>query len=226
MLMRAIFKYSRCSRAVSDFCRSRSATSLIEFGFALPLLLFLTFAGFETVRYINFTKQLTYLANSMATMIVERTTPVNGNGVIFAVNSALVTMPAMLSDPARNGAAWFNYLSLTLSSVVFTPTVAGCTSACTYTAKVAWTYGTISTRSCTVAPVAVPDTAPPSLTTLPQDVFNAGSVIVADVSYPYVPLVWGKFLPSITLTRSIYLQPRYMTAIAMVNTGGPFGICP
>lgn len=226
MLMRAILKHAPRSRAVSEFWSSRSATSLIEFGFALPVLLFLSFAGFETVRYINFSKQLTYLANSVATMIVERTTPINGNGIIFAFNSALVTFPSMLNDPARNGAVWFNYLSLTFSSVVFTPTVAGCTSGCTYTAKVAWSYGTLDTRSCTVAPVAVADTAPPSLATLPQDIFTAGSVIVADVSYPYVPLVWGNFLPSITLTRSIYLQPRYMTTIAMVNTGGPYGICP
>jgi hypothetical protein len=182
-------------------------------------------AGFESVRYIDISRQMTYLASSMATMITERTSAVNGNDVYFAFNSALVTFPQVLNDPARSGTAWNQYLSLTLSSVVFTPTIPGCTSGCTYVASVAWSLGTISARSCSIPPIATSDTSLPSYTTLPQDVFTAGSVIVADVVYPFVPLLATRFMPSITLRRSVYLQPRYLTNVPMNNTGGPYGAC-
>ncbi len=217
--------FLRPLRILTAFTRSRSAVSAVEFALTFPIFVLLMLTGFETVRYINITRQMTYLASSMATMITERTSAVNGNDVYFAFNSAMVTFPQVLNDPARGGVGWNQYLSLTLSSVVFTPTVIGCTSGCTYLATVAWSLGTVNTRSCLIPPLATLDTSTPSYTTLPQDVFTAGSVIVADIVYPFVPLLATRFMPSITLRRSVYLQPRYLTNIPMTNTGGPYGAC-
>jgi Flp pilus assembly protein TadG len=223
--------------ACRRFARSNSALTAVEFALLLPILLILLLGGVDLVRYINMARQLTYLANSLATMIAERTTSLNGNDVNFAFNSAPVTFPQVLSDPARNGIAWNSYLSLTLSSIAFTPTVQGCTSGCSYTAAVVWSLGTVSRRSCTVAPLPTPDNTKASLTTLPQDVYTQGTIIVADVSYPFVPTVGRSVLPSVTLSRTIYLQPRYMTSTAVtappgtppgipMKTGVPYGGCP
>jgi Flp pilus assembly protein TadG len=200
------------------FTQSTSAVTAIEFALVSPILMILLLGGADLVRYINMARQLTYLANSIATMIAERTTALGSNDATFAFNSALVTFPQVLSDPARHSVAWNTYLSMTLSSIAFTPTVNGCTSGCTYTAAVKWSVGTVSTRSCSVAPLKTPDSTRPSLTTLPQDIYTSGTVIVADVSYPFVPMVGNSFLPSVTLRRSVYLQPRYLPSIS--NSSG------
>lgn len=210
---------------LARFTRSPSAASAVEFAIIFPVFVLLMLGGFEIVRYITVSRQLTYAANSMATMLAERTSAVNGNGVIFAFNSAMITFPQVLNDPARKNTNWYNYMSITLSSILFTPTVNGCTSGCTYKANVDWSIGTNGSRSCSVAPVSAPSTSTPSNTTLPQDVFTAGSIIVADVVYPFVPILALNFVPSITLRRSVYLQPRYLNKIPMANTGGPYGGC-
>jgi Flp pilus assembly protein TadG len=209
------------------FVRANAALTAVEFALVMPILLILLLGGVDLVRYINMARQLTYLANSMATMIAERTTSLNGNDVTFAFNSALVAFPEVLNDPARHGAPWNTYLSLTLSSVQFTQTVPGCKFACSLKASVMWSLGTVASRSCTVPPLRTSDNTKPSLITLPKDVFNQGTLIVADVSYPFVPTVGTAILPSVTMTRSIYLQPRYMTTtgVTMTNTGGPYGGC-
>ncbi len=228
MLMARASQSQKRGKACRRFARSNSALTAVEFALVMPILLILLLGGVDLVRYINMARQLTYLANSMATMIAERTTSLNGNDVTFAFNSALVAFPEVLNDPARNGVAWNSYLSLTLSSIKFTPTVTGCTSGCTYTASVMWSLGTVNSRSCAVAPLPTVDNTKPSLTTLPQDSYTNGSVIVADVSYPFVPTVGTSILPSVTLSRTIYLQPRYMNNspyITMTNTGGPYGGC-
>jgi hypothetical protein len=114
---------------------------------------------------------------------------------------------------------------MTISSVSFTPTVAGCTTKCTYTPSIVWSLGTNVTRSCKVPPVSTSDNSNPSMTTLPADVFTANSLIVVDLVYPFVPLFGTKYIPPIAIKRSAYLQPRYLPSVTMVNTGGPYGGC-
>jgi len=215
----------RASALVSGFWQNRRAIAAVEAALIMPIFLTFLLGSYEAIRYVNMSRRLTTLANSMATMITTRVQPVNGNGVLFAFNSAMVIFPDVLSDPARGSTNWWNYLSMTISNVLFTPTVAGCTTGCTYKANIDWSIGANASRSCTIAPTLVADSTISSLTTLPADVFNPGSLIVVDLSYPFVPLFGARYIPSITIHRSAYLQPRYMSSVSMVNTGGTYGKC-
>ena len=215
----------KASALLNGFWQNRRAMAAVEAALIIPIFLMFSLGSYEAIRYVNMSRRLTTLANSMATMITTRVQPVNGDDVLFAFNSAMVIFPDVLSDPARGSTNWSNYLSMTISNVLFTPTVNGCTTGCTYKANIDWSIGANASRSCTVAPLSVANSTISSLTTLPTDVFNPGSLIVVDLSYPFVPQFGGQYIPSITIHRSAYLQPRYMSSVSIVNTGGPYGKC-
>lgn len=197
------------------FAAARSAVAAVEFAVIMPLLIIVVLGGAELARYIVICRTLTNLSSSLASMVAARTTPFNFNDAVFDYYSAFVTMPFLLGDAASRGVPWNFDVGMTVSSVVFTPTQAGCTSNCTYNAKVAWSVNSpiAVMRSCAIAPTAVSDSSAPNMTTLPQDVFTAGSVIVADVAYVYTPMFGSRFIQPVVLARSFYMQPRYMSSI-------------
>ena len=218
---------------------STCAATAVEFALVFPFLLVFAFSAFETIRYVGMAKQLTYMADAQATMMVDRTTGVVSNDVKFALNVAQVVLPQVLNDSARGATAWNNYMSSTLSSITFTAPANGCAAPCNWIAKVAWSVGAGAaspTRACAVAPIAATNSASPSITTLPQGAFDqvktmaaaaggvATSLIVADATYPFVPTVASAFVPSFTLRRSVYLAPRYLPTIALAT--GSAGLCP
>ena len=218
----------RAMRRLRAFAAARSGIAAVEAAMIMPVLFLFMLGGTELARYIDTARQLTNLANSMATLVAERTTGFNFLDAVFTYNSAMVTFPQVLKDSNQKGIAWNLDIAITVSSILFTPTVPGCSTGCTYKAKVAWSINMpiAQARSCTTAPVSVADTAPPSITTLPQDVYNAGSLIVADVVYTYVPRFASRFIPSLTIRRSVYMQPRYMTTIPYtVIVGDPYAPC-
>jgi Flp pilus assembly protein TadG len=206
---------------LSRFRTAKTAIAAVEFAVIMPMLVLFIVGGAELARYINTTRKLTNLAESLANLMAERTTAIAYDDLMFNFNSTLVTFPQVLRDAANNGVGWNADISVTLSSIKFTPTVTGCTASCTYKASVIWTAGSLARRSCTVAPLSAPDTATPSLLTLPADVFTSGTIVVADVSFTYQPLFGGRFFPASTvLRRSVYLQPRYLTEIDFDPSAG------
>ncbi len=196
----------------------------------MPVLVVFMFGGAEIARFVNQSRKVTNLANSVASLVAERTADIGFYDIIFVLNSAMVTFPEVLADSARKGIPWSADITINLSSIAFTPTVSGCTSNCTYTAKVQWSVypGGQGLRSCSGTISAVADTAAPSFTTLPQDVYNAGTIIVADIVYNYTPLFFNGILQavgggtSIPIRRSVYLAPRYLPQIksSVMSSGG------
>jgi len=199
--------------------KSKSAIAAVEFALIMPMLVLFMLAGAETARYVNISRQLTEFTYSAASLIAERTTNVTIYDIIFGQTSVVVTFPDILSDAARKNTVWSSDMQYTASSVLFTPTVTGCTSSCTYTAKVGWTFGT-NPRPCNTSLTAVSDTASPSPSTLPADIFSSGSIIVIDLIYTYTPIFGAKFVPSIQMKRSAYLQPRYLSSVSYTNSTG------
>jgi Flp pilus assembly protein TadG len=204
---------------VTLFLRSRRGVAALEFALIAPLLIALFLGGFELTRYMNAIRRITYLANSVAEMIAQNTTgSVNMVDIQFAQDSTMLIFPQVLSDSKGKGIPWGNDMTVDISAVDFTPTVSGCTSNCTYTAKVHWS--TAGYRPCSAPLSAVSDTAAPTATTLPSDVFGPGSLIVVDVVYTYTPVVATNIFGAMTIRHSAYLQPRY---VASVNYDGSVG---
>ena len=213
--------FRRFGRLVAGFGSSRSALAAVEFAMIMPVLIVLMLGGTEIARFLTISRSVTNLANSLATLVSERTTTFNYNDAVFDFYSALTTSPFLLKDAARRGTVWTYDVAITLSSVIFTPTVSSCTQSCTYTAKVAWSVNSpiAGQRSCSTAPTSATDTAAPSLTALPQDAYTSGSVIVADVIYTYTPIFGSQFLGTMVIRKSFYIQPRYLFPVTYTAAG-------
>ena len=220
-----------CRRAVA-LARCTSAVSAVEFSMISPVLLLMLLGGGDLGRYIIATQRVEVVASSIAQMLAETpasnsaTDPGDGvvtaNDLLFYYNSAMFTFPEALSAANAQGANWWSLLSVQMSSVEFAPTPATCTSNCSYTAKVVWTEGS---RACGSTITSVGDTSAYSPTTLPSDIFAAGSKIVVDVSYAWKPTIGAAYLPSITIQRSVYLSPRYVP-IVEAQASGVATSCP
>ncbi len=200
----------------TGLARSRKGLAGIEFALLAPLVVTLLAGLYDTTTaYIAFSRVNTcaQTIDLIATTLASASTKPNSltlTQATSAASAAYAYLPYVLtgSPPA---------FSVTLSSVVMTPTVVGCTSSCTYTAHVAWSgvyAGSGGTkRPCdlvvgTSAMTQTTDTAAPSSTTLPSDVYSAASLLVVDVSYKYTPLFFQFITSSFTLFQTAYFPPR------------------
>ncbi|MGA8172874.1 MAG: TadE/TadG family type IV pilus assembly protein [Methylocystis sp.] len=193
------------------FRTAQGGLAMIEFAFALPFLLLALLGFVELDRYISMTRRLEITANSIAEQLAQDTlvSPVD---VTFAQDSTPVLFPAVLADSANKGIAWAQDIAVSMSSIVFTPTVPNCVNACDYIAQVAWSSGPNAvSRPCDVQLQAVPDTQNSQPTTLPADAFGPVPLITVDVAFNYSPLFGANLLPAVTIHRSAYMQPRYLT---------------
>ncbi len=114
----------------------------------------------------------------------------------------------------------------------------GCTTSSTtascYTAHVAWT-GDGKTRACDSTITSAADNVAPSATTLPVDLFTPVStqtagvyaapppVIVVDITYLWRPWAFSSLIGAVTVTRSAYVNARYMTELQYQKIGGDDG---
>ena len=217
--------------SLAAFLRARRGVAAVEFAFVAPFLIICLLGGFEIAKYVNTIRRVGYIANSIAEEISQNTTStIVPNDLYFYNNSAMLIFPGVTADAARKGVYWWNDISITMSGVNFTGLPAGCTSTCSsYTPTVAWSgsaSGASAWRSCIVPLVQASNTAPPALTTLPVDAYGPGFLIVVDVVYTYTPFVATKLFSPMTIRRSFYIQPRYVSVIKFTGTDTIGTACP
>jgi Flp pilus assembly protein TadG len=218
-------RHLHCS--ATEFWRARQAVAAVEFTLILPFLILLMLGSVEVARLIIFSRNVTQVAATTVEMLSQ-----NGSGTVnyvdlhFAQDSAMVIFPQILQDAAQKNISWGNDISVSMASICFgsssttcTPT---CTSNCTY-ANVVWNSGS-NKRVCGVPLNPVADTAVPSKTTLPTDVFGPGSLIVVDIAFNYTPMFGLGLFGTISLKHSAYLAPRYVPLIKYAVISGDDGI--
>jgi Flp pilus assembly protein TadG len=210
-------------RLIGTFRRDRRGVSAIEFAFGAPVVILLLLMGVDTTRYITATKRIENVAATIGQMIsVNQSGSVAYSDLQFDHDSAMVIFPQVLADAKQRNVAWSNDIGISMASIQFS-TASGCTSNCTYVPKMMWSGGS-SPRSCTAVLTPVSDTAPPSPTTLPADVFGPGSLIVVDLTFNFRPTIAPRFMSSIPIARSYYVAPRYVPAIDYTVVTGDNGI--
>lgn len=221
--------HGRPMRLFAGFFRNRAGISAIEFAIASPVIILLLVFGFDTARFIVSTEKIVNVASTIGQMISQNTTgTVNYVDVQFYRDSAMVIFPQVLADAKQQSIPWYNDISITMSSINFVASPSGCTTTCTYTPEVVWSGGS-NPRSCTAPITSVSDTAAPSPTTLPVDVYGAGSLIAVDVSFQFKPTIAPSFMKNINISRSYYLAPRFVPLIKYAVISGDNGIaseCP
>ncbi|MGH1569884.1 TadE/TadG family type IV pilus assembly protein [Methylobacterium sp. P31] len=223
------------------FFADARAVSAIEFALIFPVLLILMLAGIQLLTYINATRKVELIAQSISQMLSQAQPPqgsttatVNATDLHFSFDSALVLFPYLMKDGPRQGLQWWQDIAITFAAVTFTQSASNCSgsdlSSC-YTANVVWTStGTTggNYRPCTPAQLAADNTAPPSRYVLPRSVFGPGSIIAVDVVFNFKPTFGARFIPAMRIARSMYVQPRY-AALVNFDTTGNDGIatrCP
>jgi hypothetical protein len=195
-------------RRARDLARSEGGVSAIEFAIGAPMALVLIFAGVDTGRYALATRSIDRVVATIGQMASVNTTGTMSPAELqFYEDSTFGVFPLVLRDSSQLGRTWSADMPITVSSVRFA-TVGPAT-----VATVAWSAGP-GKRACVVPLTAVPDTAAPSPTTLAQDAFGTGTLLVVDASFTFRPTIAVRFLPNVTIARSFYVQPRYVPAVA------------
>jgi hypothetical protein len=211
-------------RRAKEFWPARHAIAATEFALLLPVLIILMLGSVETARAIIAARSVTAVATTAVEMLSQNgTRKVNYIALHFATDSTMVIFPQMLQDAARKGISWKADISVSIAGVLFSGLPAGCITNCTsYTANVVWNSGA-NKRTCGVLLTSAADTAAPSKTTLPADVFPAtplpgASLLVVDIVYNYTPIFGSTFTAlfgaplfgTLPIARSAYLAPRYV----------------
>ena len=201
------------------FGRDGRGIAIVEFALILPLLITLSAVTFDLVRYVIYMRKVELAASTLADLVARNDTgKITQTDILAISRSQLVMFPEAMSAAKDANVSVWTLLKWSLSGVQFTQTVPSCTANCTYTPKVTWTSG--QKRSCTTPPVAAPNTAGPSPTTLPSDTFGPGFLVVADVVFSYKPVILQSVVGSIDIAKSFYFAPRYVAAITFDPSGG------
>lgn len=224
------------------FAADTRAVSAVEFALVFPVLLILMLAGTQLVTYVNATRKVELIAQSISQMLSQAQPPpsatvatVNAADLHFSFNSSLVLFPYLMKDAPNQGLQWWQDIAISFASVAFTQTATNCSdttdlSKC-YAANVVWTSTGTSGggyRPCTPAQLPADNTAAPTRATLPRSVFGPGSLIAVDVVFNFKPSFGARFIPAVRIARSMYVQPRY-AALVNFDTTGNDGIatkCP
>ncbi|AWN34601.1 TadE/TadG family type IV pilus assembly protein [Methylobacterium radiodurans] len=204
----------------------RRGVAGLEIAFILPILLVLALVGFDLARYTIYVRKAHLAAATMADLLA-RVDPdpslSNNAGRITWANldsvfrTQLVVFPELMEEAQiRNEWVW-NTVKSSLSGITF-KTQAGCQSNCTYTPYVAWTGG--QGRPCATPLTGAATTAQPSPSTLPADIFGPGFLVVADLLFEYRPMFLRSVVGTVTIRRSFYAIPRYVSSIVYDPNAG------
>lgn len=197
-------------QSAACFVSAQQGLAAVEFAFAAPVLLLVLLGFVELDRYAWTTRQLENAANSITQMLTQTPTDkIERADLDFAYDSLMVLFPRVLEDSALRGHNWRNDISVSMSSVALAKSDPACVSNCAYSAKVAWSGGA-GRRPCATPLTAVANDRRPSPTTLPRDAFGPNALVVVDLAYDYAPRFASKLFGSFRITRSSYMQPRYV----------------
>ena len=212
--------------ALLRFRERSDGVSAIEFAIVFPVLMMLMLAGTQLVTYINAVRKVEATASSISEMLSQTYNPntpaattvyVTANDLHFAFDQTMVVFPYLMKDAARQGIPWPQDISLDFASVKFTPNGSNCTgqydqSGC-YVANVVWTTTGAGSNYRSCGTLQSTTSSYPDKTKLPSYVFSAGSLIVVDVVFIFVPTFGANFFGTQRIARSVYIQPRYASLI-------------
>lgn len=191
-------------RAVKRFLFCQGGVAATEFALLVPLLLVLLLG---TIELSNFSLQ-SRRAHQAAVLAAEFMSR-DGDNFLSVSERHIVEDIWMITNPTaylarvpRDG-LWANGYSRAFASVEFAPDASCKTAGCPLLPKPRWTfvYADIITRpvstACTLDIVS--NTTPLDGTNIREGVVGRAPVVVADLTYPYLPLLQGWLFPPLEL---------------------------
>ena len=208
----------------------RRGSAAVEFAVLAPVLIAVALSLYDATSAIIAWWRVTAAARAIDLIATDLAATPSLTNVLSSRNATVAgtaiyaVIPTLLTAPGPP-------FGVILTSVVFTPTPAGCSAGCGYTANVAWSatvQGSVPARPCGALSVA-PDGSRPSLNTLPADAFSPAPILIADVVYQFTPLLTTLFAAPFTLREAAYLPPRTGSNTGWVRYSGPLAAqvqCP
>lgn len=212
--------------------RSRKGLAGLEFALVAPVLVTVLLSVADLSRAILMGRRLQVAADAVATIASTEAVQTSSLNILSAYQAYAATTAPFALFPTWIASQYsvLNSFAITLTEVNFSASPKGCTTACSYTANVAWSVanpqGQPVLRSCGTLS-SVPNGTAPSLATIPAGDFGATSVFIADVSQVFTPLFTAVFLGKITMQRTAYVSPRVNNSVTLVpGYIGASVICP
>lgn len=191
--------------------RDKSGVAAVEFALLLPLMLLLYIGTAELTTGLMANRKMTLVARAAADLIAQEeddSVGITNTTLTNIYNSAAVIMAPFSTTT----------LKFSASSIKFVPKTGAPASNPQYKAMTVWTIGNkagATKRPCGESAITqVPNTTAPSSSTMPAGLYQAGTVIVADVEYVFTPnfggslLSWSSTDSSITMKHTSYMKPR------------------
>ncbi|MEI9990706.1 MAG: TadE/TadG family type IV pilus assembly protein [Rhizomicrobium sp.] len=170
---------------IARFRRAKDGIAAVEFAILAPVMVALFLGSIELCDALDCQQKVTGMASTAADLVAQETQATNGDisNVFAAVNSIVYPYPAA-------------GLKIVITSIAQT-------TGPNPTTKVAW--------SC--AQNTAPRTAGSAITVPTGVISSGGSVILAEVSYPYSSPVSDYITGTINMTETFYARPRRSTTI-------------
>lgn len=209
----------------------RRGSASVEFALIAAVVIAMLLAVTDLTNAITTGRRLTIAAQSIAEIATGLAAQPDGTNAlattqVWTASTATFALFPIWKNPSRAKS-----YAVTLSAVAMTATVNGCVSACTYTAKTAWSVafspGAKNTRPCGTL-LQVANTASETMATLPAGIFGPAPLLVADVQTIWTPSFVHFITGPIIMRRTAYLPARIVTSSQYVHltpAGSP-GTCP
>lgn len=200
-----------------------AGVAALEFALIAPLLLLIGLGAIDLSRAWLAWRRVVQTAQATAEIETAVAVQIDGSNQTTTSQLSTVSTAIFAIYPSVQSAPTSQY-GVAISEVVFTKSPANCTTACTYTANVAWSaplQGSASARPCGTLS-SKSDTSAPSSSTLPADAFGPTSLLVVDVFYNYQPILLNYLTGPVAMHYTAYLPPRSGTIgqwIRYVNSG-------
>lgn len=178
-----------CARGLHAWRRDESGVSAVEFAMILPIMITMYIGAVEFSHALTIDRRVTSVASSAADLVAQ-SEEVNSAELTDIFTAATSVMTPYSADP----------ISITLTSVVADEN---------NDTTVAWSCAHNGAAHAKDSAFAVP----PGLTQ------PFSSVIVAEVSYQYVPTVSEFLTGGVTLTDTFYLRPRRSLTVDKTDGG-------
>jgi Flp pilus assembly protein TadG len=211
---------------LNRFIKSDNGVAAVEMALVLPFLVLLFLGTVEISRFFLISKRVSNVSASIAQML-STSSAVRPKEQLYFLASSIYSIPTIEPDTLSAGGSVWGSHNVSMASVEFVPVDKNCqTSNCNFDAMVRFTYSVDpdQMRPCGKA-TKVADGIVLTSNTLPASLYGPGSVIVADVSYAYKPLFGSRFFGDITLFKSSFMAPRYMTVVPFGPNAPGLRIC-
>jgi len=208
----------RCRSLIRRAGGDARGVAAVEFALILPLMLVLYIGTAELTSALMANRKMTVVARALSDLVAQETD--ENNGVTETTLNNIFAAASAIMSPFDTA-----HLQMTVSSVRFVPD--GATPP-NYTARTVWS---VIRQSGQFRPCGdltkVGNTVKPSLTTMPEGLYQAGTIVVADVRYNYTPgfggafLAWSSSESTISMSHTTYMKPRTQTEIKYTPASVP-----